>query len=231
MFTRFLGWGSLLLMMVFIFNGSLRLMSLGLGEFSALVLNACLSLCFFLQHSGMIRGSFQRWSAEFFGEKYQGALYTIASSMVLLALIALWQESSFTLYSATGVARMMLRAVFLLSFVGFYWGIRSLGYFDAFGLDPIVKDAQAIPVKPKRLRVRGPYRWVRHPLYLFIILMIWSCPDMTVDRLLFNLLWTTWIVVGTILEERDLFALFGEDYRVYQTEASMLIPKRIRPAR
>lgn len=218
-------------MMVFIFNGSLRLVSLGLGEFSVLVLNACLSIGFFLQHSGMIRGSFQRWSARFFGEKYQGAVYTIASSIMLLALIAFWQESRFTLYSATGVARMILRAVFFLSFVGFYWGIRSLGYFDAFGLDPIVRDGQAIPVKPKRLRVRGPYRWVRHPLYSFIMLMIWSCPDITVDRLLFNLLWTMWIVVGTILEERDLLALFGEDYRVYQSEAGMLIPNRIHPVR
>lgn len=229
--TRFLGRVSLLLTMVFIFHGSLRLVSLGLGEFLALVLNACLSLGFFIQHSGMIRGSFQRWSAQFFGEKYQGALYTVASSIFLLLVVAFWQESSFTLYSVKGVARVLLRALFLLSLLGFFWGIRSLGYFDAFGLDPIVKDMQAIPVKPKRLRVRGPYRWVRHPLYFFIILMIWSCPDMTADRLLFNLLWTTWIVVGTILEERDLVALFGEDYRVYQTEAPMLIPKSFRPVR
>jgi methanethiol S-methyltransferase len=217
--------------MVFIFHGSLRFVSLGLGEFSALVLNACLSVGFFVQHSGMIRGSFQGWSGGFFGEKYRGAVYTIASSIMLLVLIAFWQESSFTLYSAKGVARMLLRAVFLLSLVGFFWGMRSLGYFDAFGLDPIVKDMRAIQLKPKRLRVRGPYRWVRHPLYFFIILMIWSCPDMTADRLLFNLLWTLWIVVGTILEERDLIALFGEDYRVYQTEAPMLIPTGIRPLR
>jgi protein-S-isoprenylcysteine O-methyltransferase Ste14 len=61
--------------------------------------------------------------------------------------------------------------------------------------------------------------------------MIWSCPDLTADRLLFNLLWTAWIVVGTLLEERDLVAQFGEEYRVYQTEAPMLIPSSIRPAR
>jgi methanethiol S-methyltransferase len=229
--TRFLGRASLLMMMVFIFNGPLGLVSLGLAEFSALVVNACLSLGFFVQHSGMIRGSFQRWSGRFFGEKYQGALYTIASSVMLLLVVGLWQESSFTLYSATGVTRVALRAAFLLSLVGFFWGMRSLGSFDAFGLDPIVKDMRAIPVKPKRLRIRGPYRWVRHPLYFFIILMIWSCPDMTVDRLLFNLLWTAWIVVGTILEERDLIALFGEDYRVYQTEAPMIIPNSFRPVR
>ncbi|MCK7479628.1 MAG: hypothetical protein M0C28_21625 [Candidatus Moduliflexus flocculans] len=56
------------------------------------------------------------------------------------------------------------------------------------------------------MTITGPYRLVRHPLYLLSIVMIWSCPDLTTDRLLFNLLWTGWIVVGAYLEERDLVA-------------------------
>ncbi len=87
-----------------------------------------------------------------------------------------------------GVARMMLRAVFRLVCCGILLGIRSLGY-STRSLDPIVKDAQAIPVKPKPSESAGPIVGAA-PLYYFIVLMIWSCPDMTADRLLFNLLWT-----------------------------------------
>jgi protein-S-isoprenylcysteine O-methyltransferase Ste14 len=77
------------------------------------------------------------------------------------------------------------------------------------------------------LVVQGAYRWVRHPLYLVVLLMIWSYPVLTVDRLLFNLLWTIWIVVGAVLEERDLVADFGDDYREYQRKVPMLVPTRI----
>jgi protein-S-isoprenylcysteine O-methyltransferase Ste14 len=229
--TRVLGNASLLIMMVFLFRGSLNLVNLSFGESASLVFNSFLSVGFFIQHSGMIRKSFQSWSAQFVEEKYHGALFTIASSILLLLLIVFWQKSYFVLASAQGGIRWLLRAIFALSVFGFFWGIRSLGSLDMFGLDPIRKGMQGATVTPRRFRVRGPYRWVRHPLYLFCLLMIWSCPDLTADRLLFNLLWTAWILVGTILEERDLVALFGEDYQVYQTEVPMLIPHRIRPAR
>jgi protein-S-isoprenylcysteine O-methyltransferase Ste14 len=71
---------------------------------------------------------------------------------------------------------------------------------------------------------QGPYRYVRHPLYLFMLLLIWSAPRLSTDQLLFDVLWTAWIVVGTKLEERDLLADFGQTYRQYQKSVPMLIP-------
>ena len=228
--TRFLGNVSLLATAIFVFKGSLNLVNLGLEDPGALTVNACLSIAFFVQHSGMIRTSFQRWSAQFMGEKYHGALFTIASAILLLLLVLLWQKSSYVVYAAQGGIRLLFRAVFVLSVIGFYWGIRSLGRFDAYGLRPILKGTRGGEITQSHFTVRGPYRWVRHPLYLFCILMIWSCPDLTADRLLFNLLWTAWIVVGTELEERDLVAQFGEDYEAYRAEVPMLMPSTIRPA-
>ncbi|MFC1834923.1 methyltransferase family protein [Thermodesulfobacteriota bacterium] len=111
------------------------------------------------------------------------------------------------------------------------WGLWSLGKFDAFGLDPIRNPVRGPTADSGRLMVRGPYRRVRHPLYTFCLLMIWSYPDLTADRLVFNILWTAWIVVGTVLEERDLVEFFGEEYRKYQNQGPMLIPNSIRPIR
>jgi protein-S-isoprenylcysteine O-methyltransferase Ste14 len=44
------------------------------------------------------------------------------------------------------------------------------------------------------------------------------------DRLLYNVLWSIWVVIGTFLEERDLVVDFGEPYRDYQRKVPMLIP-------
>jgi hypothetical protein len=54
--------------------------------------------------------------------------------------------------------------------------------------------------------------------------MIWSCPDLTTDRLLFNGVWTVWIVFGAFMEERDLIAEFGDAYRAYQRRVPMFLP-------
>ena len=61
-------------------------------------------------------------------------------------------------------------------------------------------------------------------MYFVVLLMIWSYPVLTADRLLFNVLWTLWIVLGAVLEERDLVADFGDDYREYQRTVPMLVP-------
>jgi hypothetical protein len=118
-----------------------------------------------------------------------------------------------------------------LSIIGFIWGVRALKFFDPFGLRPIIDRLQGRNPRPIPFTVTGPYRWVRHPLYLSMILMIWSCPNLTIDRLLFNVLWTLWIVIGSIFEERDLIAEFGDRYREYQKQVPMLIPRYIWPKR
>ena len=221
---------SMLVWMVFLFHGSLNLVNLGLGEIAGLGLNGSLSLAFFIQHSVMLRRSFRRWLAKFIRAEYHGALFTIASGVVLLILVVFWQKSAYVLATPQGIIRWLMRAVFILAILGFYWAFQALGSFDAFGLSPILNNLRGKEPPPMPFIVRGPYRWVRHPLYFFSLLLIWSCPDLSLDRLLYNILWSTWIIAGSVLEERDLVADFGESYRDYQRKVPMLIPWRIRPA-
>jgi protein-S-isoprenylcysteine O-methyltransferase Ste14 len=208
------GGGGLLAFMLFLFAGPLKLVNLGLGETPALLLDTFLCLAFFIQHSIMAQKPYRQRLARFLPkEKYYGALYAIASGVFALALVVFWQE------------------FFALSIAGVAWTIWALGIFVNFRLHPIIDDLHGTEPQPKPLVVRGPYRWVRHPLYLSALLMIWSYPGLTLDRLLLNLLFTVWVIVATLLEERDLVAGYGEAYRSYQRKVPMLIPWRIRPAR
>ncbi len=222
--ARILGGVSLLLFLIFLFAGSLNVLDLHLGESGLLLFDAGLSLLFFVQHSGMIRKPFRRWLTGYVPEEYAGAIYSIASGVVLLIVILLWQRSTQTIITPSGLFRWSLRAVFFLCLLGFYWGAKALRFFDPLGLKPIFNRLRGRNPKPMPIAIAGPYRWVRHPLYLFMILMIWACPDLTTDRLLFNFFWTAWIVVGSYFEEIDLIAEFGNDYRQYQKRVPMLIP-------
>jgi protein-S-isoprenylcysteine O-methyltransferase Ste14 len=219
---------SMIVFVIFLYKGSLNFVSLKLSHTAALGLNICLSLAFFIQHSIMIRRSFRSWLSKIIKTQYHGAIFTMASGVFLLIMVLFWQKIDYTLASPQGVLRWLLHAVFFLSFAGFYWGVKALGSFDAFGITSIKRHLRGKKQPPTMpFVIRGPYRRVRHPLYFFCLLLIWSCPDLTADRLLFNILWTAWIFVGTILEERDLVADFGDAYRDYQRSVPMVIPWRI----
>lgn len=220
-----IGAGSLIVFTVFVFAGPLHVVELGLGVKEGLVLDASLCLAFFLQHSGMIRNLTRRWMSQLIPERYLGATFTLASAIAVLMLVILWQESTLVLASADGLYRWLFRTIFFLALAGNLWGTWSLKGTDIFGTEPLMRQPSVTP-SPAPMVVRGPYRWVRHPLYLTILMMIWSYPDVTADRLLFNVLFSAWIIAGTVLEERDLVLEYGDVYRSYQRRVPMLIPSR-----
>ncbi len=222
-----IGWASMLAFLAFLVIGPVSPLDFSFSQRGLLRLDAGLSLVFFIQHSVMIRKSFRTWITRPVSPEYFGVLYTVASGVALLALVAFWQESDVIIASAHGAVRWALRAVPVLSIAGFVWGVRSLRFFDPFGTSPITNRMRGREPRPMPLVAAGPYRWVRHPLYFFIVLMVWAYPDLTADRLLFNVLWTAWIVIASLLEERDLVGEFGDSYRRYQKQVPMLIPYRI----
>ena len=225
--TALLGGASLFVFWLFLLLGPFNLIPLNMGEMPALALNTTLSLFFFVQHSGMVRRGFKAWSARRIPAHYQGALYTCASGIALLVVVILWQESVHTVAAVHGIPRWLLRGVHGLAIAGFAWGGLALGSIDSFGLKPIQARLSGTKPSPTPFAVRGPYRWVRHPLYLFCLMIIWSYPDLTTDRLLFNILWSVWIVIGTVLEERDLVLDIGQPYKDYRRTVPMLLPRRL----
>ncbi len=220
-----LGAVSLLAFALFLFVGSHQTIDLHLRAGGTLAWDGLLSLVFFVQHSGMVRQSFRRRLGRRLPDAYHGALYSAVSGVVLLSVVGLWQTSGPPLLRVEGLPGLVGRALFLLSLLGFLWGVRALGSFDAFGRRPVVDRLRGVTRQEPPLTVRGPYRLVRHPLYTFTLGLMWSCPTVTADRLLLDLMWTAWIVVGCRLEERDLAAHFGEGYRSYQRSVPMLLPR------
>ncbi|MBM5804518.1 MAG: isoprenylcysteine carboxylmethyltransferase family protein [Candidatus Verstraetearchaeota archaeon] len=81
--------------------------------------------------------------------------------------------------------------------------------------------------RKESLVVQGPYRYVRHPLYFGNVLLLigwWLLLDYTF--LLFSavllLLWFNFVVAN--FEEKELRAMFGEQYEQYSREVPKIIP-------
>ncbi|MFB3896832.1 MAG: isoprenylcysteine carboxylmethyltransferase family protein [bacterium] len=221
-----IGGGSLLLFYAFIIFGPFTFIRFDISELNSLVFDGLLSLLFFIQHSGMIRGSFRTWLSLSIPRYYHSAIYSIASGVALIVMVLFWQTSPTIIYQIHGILQVIPWAITILAILGFIWGVRALGAFDPFGKIPIIVQLRGEQLQTSDCVIKGPYLWVRHPLYFYMLVLIWSTPELRVDRLLFNVLWTVWVILGTYLEERDLVTEFGDKYRQYQKIVPMLIPWR-----
>lgn len=81
------------------------------------------------------------------------------------------------------------------------------------------------------LNTAGILGLTRHPWYLAALLLFWVRRDLDLVTLVSNSVFSVYLVVGTILEERKLVAEFGDRYRRYQTRVSMLLPLKWRRGR
>jgi protein-S-isoprenylcysteine O-methyltransferase Ste14 len=98
------------------------------------------------------------------------------------------------------------------------WTFRSLGRNLT---DTVVTRRQHTLVS------HGPYRWVRHPLYLSAALLIVAISLMAANWFFFGagLLLFVVLVIRTRVEEQNLVARFGESYRNYMERTGRFLPR------
>ena len=106
-----------------------------------------------------------------------------------------------------------------------------INHFELFGLRQVLARLLRQELPPAEFKTPMLYKSVRHPIYLGFLIAFWATPVMTVGHLLFAIATTGYILIGIWLEERDLIALFGDQYRRYREQVSMLIPLPGRKAR
>ncbi len=99
--------------------------------------------------------------------------------------------------------------------------------FDQFTFLGVTQAWTGVASPPGKLCIDGPYRYVRHPLMLGLLIALWAQPIMPPELLMMNVAWTLYIVMAIRCEERSLQSEFGADYENYRSQVPMLIPWKI----
>ncbi len=80
-------------------------------------------------------------------------------------------------------------------------------------------------VPDEDLRIDGLHRYVRHPLYSGLFLVLWGHAQ--TEFALATALWgSLYLVIGTGFEERRLIARYGQAYTAYRARVPAYLPWR-----
>jgi protein-S-isoprenylcysteine O-methyltransferase Ste14 len=184
-----------------------RTASGGFIDWSAVGLNTLAFTAFAVHHSAFARTGVKAALARVLPERLIRSVYVWVASGLFIAVMVWWRPVGGALYRVEGIWAIGMAAMqgsgVLLTAVA----VRVIDAWDLAGI-------RQAPVR-QDLQVRGPYRLVRHPLYLGWVLVVFGTAHMTGDRALFAILSSLYLVIAIPWEERSLRAAFGDAYARY----------------
>jgi protein-S-isoprenylcysteine O-methyltransferase Ste14 len=183
------------------------------GRFEPVLLNTLLFGVFAVHHSVLARSAAKAWLARHLPPQLERSLYVWVASALFALVCLLWRPVTGVLHHVEGLASA---PHWLVVGVGAWLTATAAGVLDPLELAGI-RQARG-EAGPPAFRIIGPYRWVRHPIYLGWMLIVFGVPHMTGTRLTFAIVSTAYLLIAIPFEERTLIDVFGDTYRAYRRQ-------------
>ncbi len=193
----------------------------------AFLINSGLLALFAVQHSLMARPFFKEWLTGFIPQAAERVTYVMMSCVAMFLLFVFWQPMGGIVWQVDApVARILLFGGYIFGWLLVLAVTFIINHFDLFGLRQVWLYFRNRSYTSLKFVTPGPYKLVRHPLYIGWFCTFWFTPTMTAAHLLFAILTTLYILVAIQLEERDLEDAHPE-YTEYKRRTPMLVPRRV----
>jgi len=191
--------------------------SAGLGNFVLL-------LAFSLQHSIMARLGFKKLLTRYLPKSAERSTYVLTTCAVLAWMYIAWQPMPEVVWQVEGAFVHVIGVLFLLGAGIVLWSTFMISHWELFGLAQAWHGFKGTEPNEKGFTEPAMYKYIRHPLYLGMLLVLWATPHMTVGHMLLAAVWSIYIFIGIGYEERDLLRQFGDQYRDYMDRVPQLLP-------
>ena len=197
-----------------------------------------------LVHSALASRKAKQTTQELIGIRYRNALYRpfyLLQSLLTMFLLVTYirRQPGKTLYHACGLAAVPFRLGQLGGIIWATYGAYEVGLLEILGIRPLwqlLRCENSITPEPEAqgpalndedaLRIKGPFRYSRHPLNLAPLIILWLNPRQTTNLVAYNTVSTIYLVLGSLHEESRLRAAYGEIYRQYQKgSVTFYLPK------
>ena len=188
--------------------------------------NVVLLVAFSLHHSVFARLGIKRVLTRFIPQSAERSTFVLLTCCILAWMYLAWQPQTAIVWQVEGSMMIGLALLFLMGAGLVLWSTFMISHWRLFGLEQAWNDFKGHAPAEDRFARPALYKYSRHPMYVGILVVLWSTPYMTVGHLLLAVVWSVYVFIGIYFEERDLVRHFGQRYRDYQASVSKLIPFR-----
>ena len=126
---------------------------------AAIIINTLLIILFAVQYTVMARPSFKNWWTQFIPQPIERSTYLLFTNVILILLFWQWRPMGGVIWD---VLYTLFAGGWLLVLVTTF----LINHFDLFGLQQVWLTLRGKSPTPQKFVTPGPYRLVRHPLYV-----------------------------------------------------------------
>jgi methanethiol S-methyltransferase len=195
----------------------------------ALLINLVLLGLFAVQHSVMARPGFKAVWTRIVPRTVERSTYVLFSSLLLALIYWKWEAIPTVVWDVSSPPlHAFLLVLFALGWLILLLSTFMINHFDLFGLRQVYLRARGLEYTPLNFTQRAFYKFVRHPIMLGFVIAFWATPHMSVGHLVFSIATTGYILVGIVLEERDLMKDHNAEYGAHRARVPMLFPTGVK---
>ena len=207
--------GGALIFVVALATGTWRFVTLGTPAqegplVEGLLINVLVFGAFGLHHSVLAREPVKARVSRLVSPPLERPTYVWVASLLFIAACLAWRPIAGVVYRIPTPWAWLAGALQLAGGILTLDAARRIDIRVLAGLRP-EPSQEGDPV------ARGAYRFVRHPIYLGWVLLVWTASDMTAGRFAFAAISTAYLVIAVPFEERSLRRRFGPPYDAYRS--------------
>ncbi|MBZ0199148.1 MAG: hypothetical protein K8H86_04720 [Ignavibacteriaceae bacterium] len=158
--------------------------------------------------------------------------YNVISFVMVYFIYDLTPRPDVQLYSLSTPFDIIIMIPQLLSIVGLLWTLKYFSGREFLGINQVFRwfydeyDTKELD-EHLTLRIGGPYKYTRHPIYFFSITLLLFRAEMNLYYLIFLICIALYFLIGSIYEEKKLVIMFGDAYSNYQKKVPRIIPTKL----
>ena len=183
-----------------------------------------------LIHSYLASIKVKEWFKRNFGDLI--AFYRLGYNIFALASLYLIYDLSpkpyLILYDLPNPYDLIILVPQFLALAGLFWAFKYICFKEFLGLNQVkryfAKNYNSELDENLTLQLEGPFRYTRHPVYFFSILILLFRPTMDLFYLVFFLCLVIYFYIGSYFEEEKLAKHFGEIYKDYRKSVPKIFP-------
>lgn len=155
--------------------------------------------------------------------------YNVSSLIIFIAVYYLSPKPNLVIYDLQFPYDIIIFIIQVFGIIGLIWSILHINGKEFLGLTQIKRYFEGNYRlddldEYHELVVKGPFKYSRHPIYFFTIVLLGFRSTMDLFYLVFFLCMLTYFYIGSMYEEKSLAKRYGKKYLDYKKKVPRLIP-------